>query len=175
MYYILSTPGNIFPVLTNSTPQTTIHFDNISISAHQILNIVKDQNTEIFPFTVNIYTSYFFTKCKSNHIRDNMIGQYLNPNSAAKVLYVLLTPHLYMSNFVMINTLPVIRNDQEFTRHNLFVNTTIPEGQNILKQTSSKEVTLNQHFCICDHKETQSYVASRDRPHLGKLLLSLHF
>jgi hypothetical protein len=35
------------------------------------------------------------------------------------------------------------------------------------KHTLSKEITLNQNFCICDHTETQRYISTRKSPKLG--------
>jgi hypothetical protein len=63
----------------------------------------------------------------------------------------------------MINQLQLGIKTLPFNKHNLFANVHITEGDNVFKHTSSKEITLNQYFCICDHIETQRYISTYGR------------
>ncbi len=57
-YYILKDECKLFPVLMNVNPQSTILYNDKHVLSSHILDIVKDRNTNTFPFTINIYTSY---------------------------------------------------------------------------------------------------------------------
>jgi hypothetical protein len=166
-YYILKDECKIFPVLINVNPQSIILYKNKQILSSHILDIVEDRNTNTFPFTINIYTSYSFLKNASlKHIQNNFIGQYVHIGSN-EVLHILVTPDLTSNNSIMINQLQLPTNTLQFNKHNLFANCQITEGDNIFKHTLSKEITLNQNFCICDHEETQRYISTRKSPILG--------
>ena len=165
-YYILKDECNIFPVLMNVNPQSVILYNDKQVLSSHILDIVEDRNTNTFPFTINIYTSYSFLKnANLQHIQNNFIGQYLN-NDSKDILHILVTPDLN-SNCIMINQLQLEKKPLPFNKHNLFANVHITEGDNVFKHTSSKETTLNQNFCICDHIETQRYISTRKNPALG--------
>jgi len=160
-----SVQNNITHVLKYITWTLNVNISKQVLSSH-ILDIVEDRNTNTFPFTINIYTSYSFLKnANLQHIQNNFIGQYLN-NDSKDILHILVTPDLN-SNCIMINQLQLEKKPLPFNKHNLFANVHITEGDNVFKHTSSKETTLNQNFCICDHIETQRYISTRKNPALG--------
>jgi hypothetical protein len=166
-YYILKDECKLFPVLMNVNPQSTILYNDKHVLSSHILDIVKDRNTNTFPFTITIYTSYsFLVNASLKHIQTNFIGQYVH-NGSNEVLHILVTPDLTNNNSIMINQLQLPSNTLQFNKHNLFVNVHITEGDNVFKHTFPKEITLNQNFCICDHKDTQRYISTRKSPKLG--------
>ena len=166
-YYILKDNRKLFPVLMHLNPKSIISYKDKNVLSSHILDIIKDLNTNTFPFTINIYTSYsFLNKANLKHIQNNFIGQYVH-NGSNDVLHILVTPDLTINNSIMINQLQLPLNTLHFNKHNLFANVHITEGDNVFKHTLSKEITLNQNFCICDHTETQRYISTRKSPKLG--------
>jgi hypothetical protein len=173
-YYRLKEPIAIFPLLLKgANPQNQLTFKNISIEAHQILDIIKNNTLHLsFPFTINIYTSYSSVRKTSKEIETNMIGQFLS-NASTDVFHVFVTPDIDKNNLIQINALHTVQHSAKFAKHNLFTNIHITEGDKTVFHKTPKETTLNEKSCICDHEETQSFSPSQRYSHLG-ILFDVH-
>ena len=168
-YYILNETPTIFPLLLKRVnPQAQLTYKTISVRADQILDIVQRKTDHLsFPFTINIYTAYSSTEKYSTEIKNNMIGQ-LVAKDTDDIFHVFLTPDMENNNLVRINALETVKDSaKKFSKHNLFANTLVTEGDKTLFSTTPKEVLLNQKSCICDHKETQQYSPSERDRNLG--------
>jgi hypothetical protein len=168
-YYILADDCSVFPLLINLSPKSRLSFNNINVSNDHILNIIKDINTTVFPFTINVYTSYSFIKQTSKQIQNNLIGQYINCSNN-DILHILVTPDL-ANDSIMINQINLPSNTIRFNKHNLFANTGLTEGDQIFAERTEKHKTLNQHSCVCDHDETCQFIPTRKSPRLGAPLM----
>ncbi len=164
-YYTLNEHPTIFPLLLlqNVNPQTHLTFKKKTVSTDHILQIIQRKKVDFsFPFTINIYTSYSALRKTSEEISRNMIGQLVS-DITTDVFSVFLTPDIELSTGIKINALDTVKTSPKFNKHNLFANPHITEGDKIIDHRTPKEVTLNQEFCICDHKETQRFIPSRRR------------
>jgi hypothetical protein len=148
-------------------PQAHLTYKSTTVRADEILDIVQRKTDHLsFPFTINIYTSYSSVEETSKEIKNNMIGQFLAKN-ATEIFHVFLTPDIEKNNLIRINALKSVGNLVKFDKHNLFANTLITEGDKNIFCKNSKEVLMNQKFCICDHEETQQYSPSKQDKNLG--------
>lgn len=169
-YYVLYEPPTIFPLLLKGVnPHDRLTYKNLSVDADQVLNIIRNQTNQMsFPFTINIYTSYTSVKKTSKEIESNMIGQLLAKNST-DVFHVFVTPDMENTNLIRINALDFFRHSAKYSKHNLFSNIHITEGDKTVFHSTPKEVPLNQKSCICDHEQTQCFSPSFRYRNLGTL------
>jgi hypothetical protein len=169
-YYVL-TKTQIFPILSNITPHQKISFNGVLVTVADILQIVRSTNIIKFPFNISVFTSYSYLRSLKNI--DNIIGQYLCPDSS-DTLNILLTPHIRSSFLNVISLLTNITYDKKFNLNSLFVNSYKQEGEKTIYTPITKETTLNQSHCICDNPDTQFFKPPRNYKNLGKICFSLH-
>jgi hypothetical protein len=167
-YYILHSP-DIFPMLISQNVSNYITYQSKTITAEDILNILRNKSIEEYVFPINIYTSYCHVQTNSSQIHKNIIGQYIpqHMENIENALNIFVTPALEGHVF-MISHLKSVKQSEKFNRNNLFANTYTTEGSTIFNNTTAKETTLNQNYCICDHPETQSFCPPRRYNNLGK-------
>jgi hypothetical protein len=165
-YFLLITP-NIFPTLINIPPLTSITFNNVTINAEDVLNIIENSSQITFPFTIKVYSSYSFIKHNSKHLTTNMIGQYTNVNETdQETLFVFITPCLERNGFYLhqlpyVNPAPFIHiYPFKFSRHY--------EGEKLNLQSSNLPKITNQKVCICQHDETQEMTLPKKSTKLGR-------
>jgi hypothetical protein len=169
-YYLLHTQ-NIFPTLINLPTSTEITFRNKLITTEQVKDIINPStNGNIFPFSIKIYTSYSYLQKTSNHISNNMIGQYISSNNLSDdTLYIFVTPTLER-NFFYIHKLNEIKN-VPFNPIGLFHIPKGVEGDRINHNQTKLPSTLNQNFCVCQHEETNCFVPPKTYNHLGMYVI----
>jgi len=169
--------SNMFPLLLNNTPQNEIYFDNVTITAQNILDILQKKNEIVYSFNINIFTAYSFVTQNSKQITNTMIGQYivnLRKNTCATTeidnLNIFITPHLENMYINFINIIEVSASSpllNILNKQNLFVNTLKPEGDKTTFVKNKKENILNQNFCLCDHPNTQTFNPPKKYLNLG--------
>lgn len=169
--------SNMFPLLLNNTPQNEIYFDNVTITAQNILDILQKKNEIVYSFNINIFTAYSFVTQNSKQITNTMIGQYivnLRKNTCATTeidnLNIFITPHLENMYINFINIVEVSASSpllNILNKQNLFVNTLKPEGDKTTFVKNKKENILNQNFCLCDHPNTQTFNPPKKYLNLG--------
>ena len=163
-YFILPTP-HIFPMLIYHHLSQNITYQSKTVTVDDVLNILNNTQTKEFPFAINIYTSYCYVQENSN--QKNIIGQYIPQQKLEDIFNIFVTPALE-GNCIMISHLKSVKHSEEFNRNDLFANKYKTEGTTIFNHPTSKETTLNQYHCICDHPSTQSFCPPRRYNNLGK-------
>lgn len=165
-YFILSSP-EIFPILINIPPLSSITFNQITLTSQDIKQIIDDNTLINLPFSVKIFTSYYYIHQSSKQLHSNCIGQYCTSDPlSSPTLQIFVTPTLTNHEF-LFHQLKVKDSNITFSRKNLFSHPRANEGQQIRFQKSSPPKTLNQKKCICQHEETERISPPRHYSHLG--------
>lgn len=164
-YYLLVTP-NIFPTLIDLPALSYITFNNVNITSNHVLEILNNSIQSTFPFTIKIFTSYFFIKHNSRQLFTNMIGQYTNPNqSNQETLFIFITPCLERSMFYLHQLINV--KHAPFNRIDSFNLSPFIEGNRTNIKTTSLPKVANEKVCICQHNETQEMTLPKKYKNLG--------
>lgn len=168
-----------YPYLINKLGFNKLTFNKCEISVNQIIQIIKQNFTDVFPFSIKIYTAYYFVNvCFTQQIKNNFIGHYKSSDSD-EIAYIFLNPSLNGNQFSICFLHSKLQDSEKFCKKNIFSNTHVSEGTKLsefksYKNKSLKEDSLlNQEFCICDHPSTLRLNSTRKNLNIKNLASTL--
>lgn len=157
LYYVVS-KCNLKPILIDLPWSLNIQFEDTCITNNDILDIITNNSSKVYPFSIAIYSSDYYVK--SNYYKTahtNLIGW---SQGQCKTVQLFLTPEIGSSLFNICYINVTLTSKKKSSLKDVYSNPHITEGNPTIPLIKSKKQdTLNQNFCVCEHPTTRRYFA----------------